>query len=199
MPTGSDVCSMRETRPRERSSDAAAPALRLTTSPEYTSTSRRSRVDRLSSPARTISAVFTSFSALSAPKPASSSRSVSTAHIVPSTAARPPLPIPSLRIAVTRPFPSTNCSTASPHSAAPPQLCCAVPIRTRKRGGGHRRTQVRPSVRTVTGSSNVWRHTAPTSRKSCRPGVIAPLIHSCTASPPPVLRQSACTPCRPCP
>ena len=107
---GSDACSMRETRPMLRSSDAAAPAFRLSNRPLNRSTAAISSVDRLSSSDFTISAEFTSRSTLSVPNPDWISRVASPDAIAPSTAARPPLPIPSLRITNSRPLPSSKLS-----------------------------------------------------------------------------------------
>ncbi len=77
-------------------------------------------VARDSSPDLAISAEFTVWSILSKPMPAFRRLSAMAEVMAPSTAARPPVPMPSLSTAISRPQPSKNTLVLSPQKAPPP-------------------------------------------------------------------------------
>ncbi len=88
-------------------------------------------VESDSSPDLTIRAEFTILSAASKLTPARTSRSMIPEAMAPSTAARPPVPMPSQIIAIWRPLPSGKHFQLSPQNLPLPQTCCAHPVLAR--------------------------------------------------------------------
>lgn len=110
-----------------------APALKISVLPVKRSMQEQSSVARLSSFDFTSKAELTTLSALSKPKPAVSNFESRPAPIAPSSAALPPLPMPSLIISTLRPLPSFTALMQSPQSL-PSALCWAKPISRLKFG-----------------------------------------------------------------
>ena len=106
LPTGTLEASITSLRLPRRSTVQAAPALRNSVFPVNKSRHTTSIVAKDSSPDLAIRAEFTVSSILSKPTPAFSRLSAMAEVMAPSTAARPPVPMPSLSTAISRPQPS---------------------------------------------------------------------------------------------
>ena len=110
MPAGSDGSSSIAVRPERFMKQGAAPALKKLISPEYGSSDAMSRVARLSSSLLAMSAVLTVLSAASQDSPEQMSDAKRSVAIAESTAARLPVPMPSLKIITFRPSSSPTQS-----------------------------------------------------------------------------------------
>ncbi len=128
IPTGRDGMSTVTAFPPLRRTLTAAPAFISSTFPLNRSTAARSSVESDSSPDFARSAELTIFKAQSKPIPALMSVAMMPAAMAPSTAARPPVPIPSLMTAICRPHPSRKNSWLSPQSCPFPNTCWENPL-----------------------------------------------------------------------
>ena len=119
MPRGRDERSTIAVRPERRTTENEPPAFINSALPVLRSMRRMSRVAMVSSAELTIRAALTASNAVSSLKPDFSSRAMSDEVITESSAAREPVPIPSLNTQQKFPLLSRNSSHESPQSVSP--------------------------------------------------------------------------------